>query len=161
MKCEITLIKVMPLAGGEASATAASPSATSADPEPDRCSKIRVQLKKRAFDDICPICHEEMLRSHPDSARLLCGHYFHYECIRSWYIELAQLRTERSDMRLCTCPLCFKPGGLLYLPDGTVDPSCEPPPAPTTCQAYAKSSKKKCTKPATSGPFCSVHSHAQ
>lgn len=62
--------------------------------------------------DSCNICCEDIEEDRLVTLKCNPKHFFCYDCISDWYIQLTKLNSSNNEK--CTCPICKKKGG--YLP---------------------------------------------
>jgi len=111
----------------------------------------------------CNICRE-IIES--EGRKLLCGHHYHYECIRDWYkqIPITKTQSRRNDLTPFMCPLCRQYGGplepepgekpkfMIHLIDRPV------PVGRKVCQAI-KRNGEKCKNLTKGSDYCGIHHH--
>lgn len=67
------------------------------------------KIKKKKVK--CGMCMEKIKKNIPKRV-LKCTHTFHYECIKSWYIQLNKNNGMGKHIRR-ECPYCRKDGGYI------------------------------------------------
>ena len=82
--------------------------------------KTKAEREAELCTGKCGICGVDFTKEVP-AIRLRCGHLFHYECVKTWYLMIKGKKKSGYgyvSYNLRQCPYCRKCGGLLKCPPG-------------------------------------------